>query len=116
MEPLDDLDRALFALPLEEPPPSLRATILAATVAARSSVLRPWEIVGVGVAFAVLAWLGIAVVSSGGGALVTSWVGVLERAMNDATLLYWLAAGAATALWLSFLTLAPANAKLTVQR
>jgi len=115
MEPLDDLDRALFALPLEEPPPSLRAAILAG-VAAASPAMRPWEVVAVGVAFAVLTWRGIVVAVGGASALVTPWAGAFVQAMSDATVLFWLTAGATTALWLSLLSLAPAHTKLAAHR
>ena len=37
----DELDRALFALPLEEPPADLRARILAATVCGSAPAFRP---------------------------------------------------------------------------
>ena len=51
----DDLDRALFALPLEEPPAGLRASILRATVFAGPAVASPLgraETVGIGIALA----------------------------------------------------------------
>ena len=40
----DDLDRLLFALPLEEPPADLRASILTATAYRAAPVFKPWEV------------------------------------------------------------------------
>ena len=53
----DELDRALFALPLEAPPPGLRQSILNATVYARAQAaagpeIRTWELLAVGIALA----------------------------------------------------------------
>jgi hypothetical protein len=64
----DDLDRALFALPLEAPPAGLRASIMNATVYANvprtaASLVAPWEIWVCGVSLAVVAWLLIAAVN-----------------------------------------------------
>ena len=68
----DELDRALFALPLETPPPGLRESILNATVyaqarAALEPVARPWEAWLAGGALAVAVWLGA-------GAAVAAWL------------------------------------------
>ncbi len=66
----DELDRALFALPLETPPPGLRAAILLSTIGAQRRAcahLAPfatWEILALGTAIAVAVWLA-AVVRSG---------------------------------------------------
>ena len=40
----DDLDRALFALPLEEPPADLHRRIMAATVLRPAPEFRQWEL------------------------------------------------------------------------
>jgi hypothetical protein len=40
----DELDRALFALPLEEPPPDLHQRIMAATVLRAAPAFRQWEL------------------------------------------------------------------------
>ena len=93
----DPLDRALLALPLEEPPADLRPRILAATVLAPPPAFRPWELWLVVTLTACAAWLCIDVVRSGA---VASWLA------NPATLL-WLAIGGSSVWWISNLTLMP---------
>ncbi len=57
---LDDLDRALFSLPLEEPPPGLRSAILAATTRAERRVpFAGWEFGLLGGTLALVAWFGL---------------------------------------------------------
>jgi hypothetical protein len=103
----DALDRALFALPLEEPPGDLRASILTATIYRPAPVFKPWEIVTLATIAAIVAWLAVLVVLSGGALFVHSLqvIGAvgLRTLSNTATLL-WLAAGGATAIWLSLFT------------
>ncbi len=55
----DDLERALFALDLEEPPADLRDSILARTIyrVPASASVRPWEIWLYGAMCAALVWL-----------------------------------------------------------
>jgi hypothetical protein len=86
-----ELERALFALPLEEPPADLRASILTATVYRPAPPFSVWEATLVGAVAAVSIWL-IALIAMGGAPLY------------HVTTLAWLAAGIATALWLSFFT------------
>jgi hypothetical protein len=55
----DELDRALLSLPLAEPPPGLRARILAATVGAGPvplpfAAVRPWDVYLGAAVFAVI--------------------------------------------------------------
>jgi hypothetical protein len=40
----DELDRALFALPLEEPPADMHQRIMSATVLRTAPAFRPWEL------------------------------------------------------------------------
>jgi len=53
------LERALAALPLEEPPEDLRARILAAVSGAQQldAPFRPWELWVIGAVLAIGAWL-----------------------------------------------------------
>jgi hypothetical protein len=102
----DELDRALFALPLEEPPPGLRQSILNATIYARAQValppvIRAWEASLVGGAVAVALWLVYALLTdkSFGPSLTASVVSV-ARGFSDPTTLVWLGAGGAIAAWL----------------
>ena len=103
----DALDRALFSLPLEEPPADLRASILTSTVYRPAPVFSFWEITGIGVMAAVFGWL-VALIAMGGGALflhtISTIVTTVARPLTNVTTLAWLAAGAATAFWLTFFT------------
>lgn len=103
----DMLDRALFALPLEEPPADLRAAILSATVYRPAPIFKPWEIALLGTLAAVVIWL-IGIVVLGGGSLFVDTVALIgSRALSffsDYTTLAWLAAGGATTIWLSIFT------------
>ena len=103
----DELDRALFALPLDEPPAGLRAGILAATLyapAIRAPILRPWEVALVGGLLALAVLLALAA-----GRDPRLFAGLLTavRALTAPSTLAWLAAGVSTALWLSLINLAP---------
>ena len=93
----DDLERALLALPLEEPPGDLRPRILAATVLAGPPAFRTWELWLVGTLTACAAWLCVDVVRSG----------VLATWLWSPTTLLWLAIGGSSVWWISNLTLMP---------
>jgi hypothetical protein len=103
----DALDRALFALPLEEPPAGLRASILTATAYRPAPAFTMWEAVFIGTVTAVMAWL-VALIVLGGGPLFVSTVTAIAftgaRAISNTGNLAWLAAGGATAFWLTFFT------------
>ena len=103
----DALDRALFALPLEEPPGDLRAAILTSTVYRPAPIFSPYDVLGLGTIAAVVIWL-IAQVALGGGALfvqsLQSIGQILEPLFSNFTTLAWIAAGGATAVWLSLFT------------
>ena len=102
----DDLDRALFALPLEEPPAGLRASILRATVFAAPAVASPLgraETVGIGIALALAAWLAMICLTDR--AFVSQIEGLtlaLVNALADPRTLLWLGLGAGIALAASF--------------
>jgi hypothetical protein len=103
----DALDRALFALPLEEPPVELRASILSATVYRPAPAFSLWEVISIGAVAAVALWLLIAI-AMGGAPLfldtVTTIASTIGRTLSNTTVLAWLAAGGATAFWLSIFT------------
>ncbi|MGD0968520.1 MAG: hypothetical protein ABR949_09565 [Candidatus Aquilonibacter sp.] len=103
----DALDRALFALPLEEPPADLRAAILSATIYRPAPVFSFRELVALAAIAAVLVWLVAAVILGGGSLFVHSLqalgVGTL-RTLSNTSLMLWAAAGGATAIWLSIFT------------
>ncbi len=101
----DDLDRALFALPLAEPPPDLRQAILRATtlhVAGPSLALRTWETALVGGVLAIAAWLLIALVHDPRGMTALGEASAdLARHVADPAYLIWLAAGTGVATWVT---------------
>jgi len=103
----DALDRALFALPLEEPPADLRAAILTATIYRPSPVFSFRELVTLAAICAVVVWLLAAVILGGDSLFVHSLqalgAGTL-RALGNTSLVLWAAAGGATAIWLSLFT------------
>jgi uncharacterized integral membrane protein len=109
----DELDRALFALPLEEPPADLRRSILAATVDAPPDApfLRGWEAALVGTLLALAAWLVLAVANDARlSAQLVAGAWELVAAFLQPATLAWLAAGLATALCLSLVNLTPPSA------
>jgi hypothetical protein len=103
----DALDAALFALPLEEPPDDLRASIFAATILRPAPLFSFREVLVLGTLVAVTVWL-IVAISLGGGELFVHSLQValtaVGRAAADLTTLAWIAAGTATAIWLSIFT------------
>jgi hypothetical protein len=102
-----ELERALFALPLEEPPLDLRASILTATVYRPAPPFTVWEATLIGAIGAILLWL-IALIAMGGAPLfvdtLSAIVTTVERPLYHVATLAWLAAGIATAFWLTFFT------------
>jgi len=103
----DALDRALFALPLEEPPADLRASILTATIYRPGPVFSMRELVTLSAVCAVVVWLVVAVIAGGGSLLLHSLQAIgagTMHALSNTTLLLWVAAGGATAIWLSIFT------------
>ena len=106
----DALDRALFALPLEEPPVDLRAAILNATIYRPAPIFKPWEIMTFGAIAAVVVWL-VVLIALGGNSLFVytaqEIAAMLERGtttLATPTTLGWIAAGGATSIWLSIFT------------
>ncbi len=116
----DALDRALFALPLEEPPADLRAAILTATVYRPAPLFKPWEIALLGAIAAVATWLIAIVVLSGGQLFVHSIEAIgssVGEALSNYTTLAWIAAGGGAAIWLSIFTgFQPAAKGVNTQR
>jgi hypothetical protein len=104
---LDALDRAILGLPLEEPPPGLRSTILLTTAYRPAPAFSFWELAVIGAVGAVAVWL-IALIVLGGGSLfvhaVTTIASTAAVALTNMVTLAWLAAGGAAAVWLSLFT------------
>lgn len=104
---MDELERALFALPLEEPPEGMRASILLATAYRPAPAFSVLELATLGALGAVALWLVVLLVLGGGTLFVetlTTIGSLLSRAFSNAATLAWLAAGGATALWLTLFT------------
>jgi hypothetical protein len=106
---MDDLERAILELPLEEPPDGLRASILLAT--AYHHHHRPafsfLELATVGTLGAVALWLVISIALGGGSLFVHTLAAIgsaFSRSFSNSAVLAWLAAGGATALWLTLFT------------
>jgi hypothetical protein len=100
----DALDRALFALPLEEPPESLRASILTATIYRPVPAFAPWEIAGIGAVAAIGIWFAV-LIALGGGTLFVHTLSTIgetfTHVFSSVANLAWIAAGIATATWLT---------------
>jgi hypothetical protein len=116
----DEFERALFALPLEEPPVELRARILAATVSRPRLTFRAWEIWLIGTLLAFVVWLGFTVGTSNpdvGGAIsraVSAGVdGVV--ALVSVSALMWTVLGISFVVWISQLSL-PASRREAANR
>jgi hypothetical protein len=104
----DELDRALFALPLETPPPGLRQSILRATVYAPRAVAEPvrqWESIFAGTAAAIGVWLIFAMIAiQGFAAAFNAELLAIEHVFVQPNFLIWLGAGGAAAAWLTYLS------------
>jgi hypothetical protein len=103
----DALDRALFALPLEEAPSDLRSSILTATIYRTAPIFKPWETIALATIAAVVVWL-VVLVAQGGATLFLHSLQTIgsttARSIGNTTTLVWLAAGGGTAIWLSLFT------------
>ncbi len=100
---LDDLDRALFALDLEEPPADLRGSILRATIrepgAPLQAAVRPWNPILAGTCAAVAVWLVLAAFFDRALAeSIAAGVGAFGHLLNEPTAPVWLGLGALTVL------------------
>ncbi len=110
----DELDHALFALPLEPPPAGLRESILRATVYAPlpAFAFRGVEIALIGCVFAVGAWLLLALVTDAGlAATLHAQLLAVARVFADPSTLLWLAAGGSIVTWFSFGALVPGSGR-----
>ncbi len=104
----DDLDRALAALPLAEPPAGFHARVMAATVYRPEPAVRGWEVWVIGTLVAVAAWLTWLVSSAPhatqriADALIYA---VQNSGVTSPSTVVWLAVGASAAWWISQLTI-----------
>ncbi|HEY9181317.1 MAG TPA: hypothetical protein VIO32_11410 [Candidatus Baltobacteraceae bacterium] len=99
----DELERALFALDLEEAPSDLRSTILARTIyhVPPAASVRPWEVWLYGALCAALVWLLVAVVRGAAGPVVDSAASYGHQAVtlfSQPATLFWIAVGGAAVM------------------
>lgn len=105
-----DLDRALFALPLEEAPHDLRAAILGATAYRHAPPFALWEAWTFGALAAIIGWLCISIATGGAERLVStveSLSGTAYQFLGQPSTIIWMAIGVGVALWVSLADLAP---------
>jgi len=107
----DDLDRALGALPLEEPPAGLHARIMAATVLRAPAAFRPWELWLLAGVVVLTVWLTYLMLASSPDA-ATRVADFAAATMRGAGLFsvrtyLWLAIGISSAIWISSLPFMP---------
>jgi hypothetical protein len=106
---MDDerLENAILGLPLEEPPDGLRASILLATAYRPAPAFSVADLAALGALGAVALWLVVLLVLGGGSLFVhtvSTISSALSRTFSNAAILAWMAAGGATALWLTLFT------------
>ncbi|HEY4442129.1 MAG TPA: hypothetical protein VGN14_16845 [Candidatus Elarobacter sp.] len=113
----DALDRALAALPLEEPPANLHARIMAATVYRPRPVVRQWELWLLGTFSAVAVWLTWILMSTPRLAervseRITDLIA--NGGLASTGTLLWLGIGISAAWWLSQLSV-PARRSIRIR-
>ena len=106
MNEFDDLDRALCALPLEEPPPGLHQGILAATIYRPSLPFKAWETWLIGTLVALTIWLALFFHSAVSGDRIAALAhravsSVSELVLGDSAVVLWLAVGVSIVLWVA---------------
>jgi len=103
----DELDRALFALPLEEPPAGLHMQIMAATVLRTAPAFRTWELWLLATAVALVGALTVWMFTSApdaGTRLTDSIVGVMRAlGLFSRSTYVWLGIGLSSVWWISSL-------------
>ena len=104
----DDLDRAIAALPLAEPPAGFHARIMAATVYRPEPAVGGWDVWLIGTLVAVAVWLSWLVAATphaterlAGAALYAVQT---TAALSTTYTVLWLAIGVSAAWWISQLS------------
>ena len=113
----DELNGALFALPVEEPPADLHARILAATVGRPAPAFATWEWLLLAIAISLTAAGTVWIVTSAPGsvhALGTAVIGGLHAlGLYSRATYVWIAIGLSSVWWISSLNFMP-NPRPTV--
>ncbi len=103
-EPYDDLDLAIAALPLDEPPAGLRSAILARTIDRSTAPAWSWELTIIGACLAVLVWAALALMTGSGAPIVAaidSFTKQSVSALVNVDTLAWISSGMLLAFWLT---------------
>ena len=104
----DDLDRAIAALPLAEPPAGFRARVMAATVYRPEPAVRSWETWAIGTVVAVAAWLTWLVATTPRAAEqladAATYAVQATAGLTSTYNVLWLAVGMSAAWWISQLS------------
>ncbi len=104
----DDLDRAIAALPLADPPAGFHARVMAATVYRPEPAVRGWEVWVIGTFVAVAAWLSwlVATTPRATQQIADTVVAAMQTAagFNGTYTVLWLAVGLSAAWWISQLS------------
>jgi len=113
----EELDRALFALPLEEPPVDLHARILAATIDRPRLTFAAWEVWAVGTLLAFMVWLAFFVATSVpdfGAAISQAISYAIDRLAGSVSpaALVWMALGVSLVVWLPALSVPASRHKI----
>jgi len=112
----DEIDRALFALPLEDPPKDLHQSILALTVYAPSEAENRaglWEAIAAGFSLALAAVLAWTVFRNPAfGAQIVAAFTLFGRGFADQATLAALTAGCSAVAWVSLMTFRPARVEV----
>ncbi|HZT13889.1 MAG TPA: hypothetical protein VFA29_13885 [Candidatus Baltobacteraceae bacterium] len=115
----DDLERALFALDLEEPPADLRRDILAATIYRPQVAVPAWELWLMGAVCALLTWVAVLAGHNADSqtiSILTHRAADGLAALAKPQTLLWAAAGGGLVLWISQLNLTPVAGALRATR
>lgn len=103
-EPYDDLDLAIAALPLDEPPAGLRSAILARTIHRSAAPAWSWELTVIGACIAVLVWAALALIT-GSAAPIAAFIGSFTQqsisTLVNINTLAWISSGMLLAFWLT---------------
>jgi hypothetical protein len=111
----DDLDRAIAALPLAEPPAGFHARVMAATVYRPEPAVRGWEVWVIGTVVAVAAWLSWLVATTPRAVEEMSNAAVYAVQSAGLTSTYtvlWLAVGVSAAWWISQLSVPSTRSRI----
>jgi hypothetical protein len=102
----DELDRALFALPLEEPPADLHDRIMAGTVLRPVPTFRQWELWALVLGVVVLAFVAVwtlTLPAAGSHLADTVVAGMRALGLFSRATYVWLAVGISSVWWISSL-------------